>query len=135
MFDRLTRHWHELRQGEPGRRFVEEYHRRQAAARSPARRGGVLVSGVFVLVAGVFFLPAPGPGFLVIALGAAMVAQESLVAARAADWTEVRARRLVAWALRVWHEGSLFSRGLVALGALGIAAAAGWGAYWFVFLR
>jgi uncharacterized protein (TIGR02611 family) len=135
MIDQLKRQWHELKDGEPGTRFQDQYRRRQAAARSPARRGAVVGGGLVVLAAGVFFLPAPGPGFLVIALGAAMVAQESLVAARASDWTEVRLRALVSWARRVWREGSAVTRGLIVLGALALAGGAGWAAYELVLAR
>jgi hypothetical protein len=47
------------------------------------------------MVLGVVFLPLPGPGLLIIAAGALLVAEESLSAARALDWLERKARRLM----------------------------------------
>ncbi len=55
------------------------------------------------MAAGLFFLPAPGPGFLILFAGAALLAEESLTAARALDWTEVRLRRLAKWGRRAWR--------------------------------
>ena len=45
------------------------------------------------MLAGVAFLPLPGPGLLIIAVGALLMAEVSLSAARALDWLELKARR------------------------------------------
>ncbi|HEX8384644.1 MAG TPA: PGPGW domain-containing protein [Rubricoccaceae bacterium] len=135
MFDSVKRQWREVRSGEPGSRFQDQYERRQKSGRSPVRKGAVVVAGLVVLACGVFLLPAPGPGFLVVAIGAALVAEESLVAARASDWTEVRLRRLASGALRVWGEASPVTRGLLVLVALALAGGAGWATYELVLAR
>ncbi|HEX8299147.1 MAG TPA: PGPGW domain-containing protein, partial [Rubricoccaceae bacterium] len=88
-----------------------------------------------VLAAGVFLLPAPGPGFLVVALGAALVAQESLAAARAADKTEVWLRGVAAWGIRVWRRSSGGVKGLIVLAALALAGLGAWAAYHVIFGR
>jgi hypothetical protein len=43
-------------------------------------------------------LVAPGPGIVVLVIGASLVAQESLQAARLLDRAEVLVRRIIAWA-------------------------------------
>jgi hypothetical protein len=50
-----------------------------------------------------FFLLVPGPGILVLFVGAGLLAEQSLITARALDWTEIRLRRLVAWAQKAWR--------------------------------
>lgn len=94
MFGRFRKRWRDLLNAKPGRRFQNRYYGRKQ------RRSGVftkllcVVVGSLLMVAGIVLLPAPGPGLLVIFLGAAMVAQESLLMARACDWVEVKARAL-----------------------------------------
>jgi hypothetical protein len=46
------------------------------------------------MLSGFILLFVPGPGLLLIAVGAALLARESLAVARALDWLEVRGRRL-----------------------------------------
>jgi hypothetical protein len=50
---------------------------------------------VAVLLAGAIMLVAPGPGVLVFALGAALVAEESLWMAKLLDRAELRIRSLI----------------------------------------
>lgn len=96
MIQRLKTGWRELRQGEPGRRFRGCYERRHSRARhAGGRKWSVIVAGL-IAVAGIVLLPLPGPGMLVVALGAFLVAQESLTAARMLDQLELRARALIA---------------------------------------
>jgi hypothetical protein len=44
------------------------------------------------MLAGIVLLPAPGPGMVVVLVGAAMLARESLVVARACDSAEMKVR-------------------------------------------
>ena len=54
-----------------------------------------IFGGMAVLLAGAVMLVAPGPGILVFALGAALVAEESLWMAKLLDRMEVRIRRAI----------------------------------------
>jgi hypothetical protein len=82
--------WQELKRGKPGHRFQGRYER--------ANRGGgprkwlLIAGGALLILAGIVFLPLPGPGMLIIAAGAFLMAQESRAAARALDWIELRVR-------------------------------------------
>ena len=53
-----------------------------------------MLFGVAVILFGIFLLFVPGPGWLTIFVGAAMIAGESLTMARFLDWVEVKLRRI-----------------------------------------
>ena len=55
-----------------------------------ARRGGVFIVGVSLLVAGAAMLVLPGPGIAVILLGLVVLAREFSWARRALDWARQR---------------------------------------------
>jgi hypothetical protein len=82
--------WRELVKGRPGRRFVR-YHERMrkgASYRSMAAAIAVVLLGVLLSVT-------PGPGFVFVVLGAAMLAGRSRRVARALDRAEIRGRKAV----------------------------------------
>jgi hypothetical protein len=81
------------------------------------------------MAAGIIFLPAPGPGTIIFFIGASLIAQESFLAARALDWTELRLRKLAAWSLGVWHHTSLMVKILLMLFAMALTGAVGFGVY------
>jgi len=87
--------WQELKRGEPGRRFQSRYERGQGGASGRARKWSIIAGGLALVLAGIVFLPLPGPGLLIIAAGALLMAEESLGAARALDWLERKARRVI----------------------------------------
>ena len=96
MIDALKTRWRELRQGEPGRRFRARYERRRSNRRhAGGRKWAMIVVGALIALAGIVLLPLPGPGMLVIALGALLVAEESLSVAKVLDALELRARALI----------------------------------------
>jgi hypothetical protein len=96
VIDGLKTRWRELRRGEPGRRFRARYERRHARARhAGGRKWSVIVAGLLIALAGIVLLPLPGPGLLVIALGALLVAEQSVIAARILDSLEMRGRALI----------------------------------------
>ena len=96
MIERLKTSWRELRHGKPGRRFRDRYDRRRSHSRhAGGRKWSMIVGGVLIVLAGIVLLPLPGPGMLVVALGALLVAEESLSMARALDWLELKGRRLL----------------------------------------
>jgi uncharacterized protein (TIGR02611 family) len=59
-----------------------------------ARRGGVFIVGVSLLVAGAAMLVLPGPGIAVILLGLVVLAKEFSWARRVLDWARQRAVQL-----------------------------------------
>jgi hypothetical protein len=78
----------------------------------------MLVAGVLLMAAGIFLMPAPGPGFIVVLLGGALLSEESMFVARALDRMEVWVRKL-----------SLAQRIAIVLLAAALVAAAGWLGY------
>jgi hypothetical protein len=86
------RHWRELKQGEPGSRFERLYHRRQEKRRRAWEKPVLLILAAVMVAAGVVMLVVPGPGLLALLVGAAMIAHESLLGARALDWAELKLR-------------------------------------------
>lgn len=135
VIERLKESWGRLRSEPAGERFQRSYERRHEEGVSAARRWGTIALGVAVLAAGIFFLPAPGPGMVIVAVGAGLIAQESSHAARLLDRAELLVRRVLGWGRDVYRRAPPVGR--VLLIALGVAVAAGaaYGAYWFFFLR
>ena len=104
MLDTLKQHWHEFAAPAPGQRFEEHFNRRQRHRPSALHKKILAIGGgILTMGAGLFFLLAPGPGILILLLGATLVAQESLWAARLMDWLDLRLRPLVDWAWTRWH--------------------------------
>ena len=101
MMQRLKKSWRELKAAKAGERFQERY--RRSSGEGPLRKVLFIGGGILVMAAGVFFLPAPGPGMLILVVGAGLIAEESLIAARALDWMEIRLRRFAKWARRAWR--------------------------------
>jgi Putative transmembrane protein (PGPGW) len=91
MFD--TRGWDRFVHSSPGRRFQERYRRMQHETGSAWRRCAFVVGGVALALVGLFFMAVPGPGIPILAIGLALVAQESAVLARLLDRAEIKLRR------------------------------------------
>jgi hypothetical protein len=127
--------WAELKRGKPGKRFQERYKRKNPGGKRSGKKLATLILGFIVFAAGLFFLPAPGPGIIIVALGAALIAQASLLGARALDWCELKIRALIAWALGVWESAGAVARAAIVMGGIVIAAAGGYGAWWITFGR
>jgi hypothetical protein len=115
VLEHLKENWRCLRTGRPGERFQRLYRMRQRSARSKLRKIVVLTIGVVVTGLGLFFLPAAGPGTPILLIGASMVAGESLLSARLFDWLELRLRKLISVAFRLWNETPLVLRAVIAL--------------------
>jgi hypothetical protein len=84
----------QLLRGTPGRRFRALHRSRRR--RHAALKALSIATGVFLILVGVVLLPTPGPGLLAAALGAGLIAGESLAFARALDRLELRLRSLLA---------------------------------------
>ncbi|MBL0162479.1 MAG: hypothetical protein IPP82_02180 [Xanthomonadales bacterium] len=100
----LRKQWQHFKAMPCGRRFQTRHRMRRAKARG-ALHGFMLMGGGFLLViAGIAMLVLPGPGLLTIVIGAALIAEESLVAARLLDRVDSCAsmwlRRWRAWRQR-----------------------------------
>lgn len=100
MLKKLKRSWSSLKRGRPGSRFEEQYDRQRKAGSSAVGRVLRITAGLITLPLGLFLLPAPGPGFIVVAIGAVLIAREFRFAAQLLDRLEVRGRKLFAWARR-----------------------------------
>jgi hypothetical protein len=88
-----TQSWDRFVHALPGRRFQERYRRMQREKGSAWRRCALVCAGIVLLIVGLFFLAVPGPGIPILAIGLALIAQESAVLARFLDRAELRLRR------------------------------------------
>jgi uncharacterized protein (TIGR02611 family) len=121
--------WHRLKEAEPGHRFQAEYEHHRETRRGRLGRVLSVGAGLLIVAIGIVGLPAPGPGFLVIGLGGALLARESRTVARAMDWGEVRLRRVLHWARTWWKHAAPVARALLVVVGLGLAGVAGYVAY------
>ncbi|HEY0179723.1 MAG TPA: PGPGW domain-containing protein [Dokdonella sp.] len=99
---RLRSTWRAFRALPAGTRFRRVYERRRGRRGGWPRRVLVVAAGCAALAAGVAMLVLPGPGLLVMLLGAGLIAGESLVAARLLDRIDLAVERGVErW--RAWR--------------------------------
>ncbi len=90
MFDWLRTHFRAFLAARSGTRFRRQHRRRQARPHL-ARTILAVIGGVLLLLVGIVMLVTPGPGLVVMAIGAALVAGESLLIARVLDRVDFRA--------------------------------------------
>ena len=133
MLDGIKSHWNDLKAGKPGRRFQDHYKKRHEKQSSPWRKALFLGGGALIVAAGIFFLPAPGPGFLIIFLGGGLMAQESKHAARVLDWCEKQLRAIADWGLGIWKRAATPLRVAIVTFGLIVAGGAGYFAYTIFF--
>ncbi len=86
--------WQDFKKSQPGERFEDFYRKRQAdrSSRFPWKRILYVFLGIILSLGGVVLLGMPGPGLLVMALGLALVAGESLTLAKGMDKLELLLR-------------------------------------------
>ncbi len=106
----------------------------------PVKRASVepplfIILGIAIVAAGLVALPAPGPGTVVLAIGAGLLARESKLIARGMDWLEVRLRRLFQWSKRRWHDTPLWGKGAIVFASARVTAGAAWAAYQVLLQR
>ena len=135
MFKYLKEEWRELKKGAPGNRFRQrcERARRARKDKSAIRRFVVPVVGVLLLAVGVAFCILPGPGLPLVAIGGAMLAQQSMTVATALDWLELTSRYLFNRGTKWWRNASLVAKNVVIVLAAAAMSAVGYGAYQFLF--
>lgn len=61
------------------------------------RKPLILIIGSAVIFAGIILLPLPGPGWVVIFLGFAVLATEFEAAERIRDWFVTQLKKLISW--------------------------------------
>ena len=83
----------DLAHSAPGQRFQDRYRRKSQTERGRLARCAVILAGISLTLVGIFFLAVPGPGIPILAIGLALIAQESAITARLLDRAEVRIRR------------------------------------------
>ena len=103
MLTRLKKYWSSLKQGHPGSRFREQYEKERRKQKSTVGRVLRIAVGFILMPIGLFFLAVPGPGLLIIGLGAVLIAREFRFAAIALDRIEVRGRQVYKWAKQRWQ--------------------------------
>jgi uncharacterized protein (TIGR02611 family) len=133
MFGTLKQQWRDLTKVKPGTRFQNRYHRRKGRRCTSWVKPFYLTLGAVLLLTGIVLMAAPGPGILMAFIGAGMLAEESLLAARALDAAELKIRAAINGASRLWQRASAALKALVAFAAALVAAAAGWVTYAVLF--
>lgn len=103
MFKELKHEWSQLKRGKPGSRFQDQFDRNQREKKSNIGRVLRVVAGLILLPIGLFFLAVPGPGLVIIAIGAVLIAREFGFAARFLDAVEVWSRNVITWTQRRWE--------------------------------
>jgi len=95
VFSELRKDWRVIRNNPPGERFQARYRRRRKdlPVFHPWRIIRV-IAGVLLIPLGMVLWFIPGPGWLTIFLGLALLAVESRQLSAFLDWTEVRIRRV-----------------------------------------
>ncbi len=84
-----------------GRRFQQRNRARRERKAGLVRKTLVISLGVIIILAGIAMLVLPGPGILTMIIGAALIAEESVFAARLLDRADLWiTRRVVAWRQR-----------------------------------
>ena len=95
MLRHLKQIWQRFRAGLPGRRFQQQFRLRQRFRSGAARRVFFISAGILLAAVGVSLLFVPGPGIIILLVGAVLVAQQSSLAARAFDRIEIRLRKFI----------------------------------------
>ncbi len=126
--------WRLFKEIEPGHRFQTRYnnHRRlRERGETPRyRRLFNLAGGPALIVAGIAFIPTPGPSYMIIVIGMWLLAGEFLLLARFFDRLDVRLRRLGRWIRGLWVGLPALAKPLVVMTCI---AALGYGAYYLFF--
>lgn len=84
--------WRDFWRAAPGKRFSQRYQRLNQADRGVPARIARWVAGLVLIVLGIIFMPLPGPGFVPVLAGFALLAGESLRVAMFLDRAEMRVR-------------------------------------------
>jgi hypothetical protein len=136
MLPKLKHQWTQLKHYPPGQRFRRRYEaRRQAEPRKTSLLRHITIFSIAAVLAVIGFVLVfmPGPAVLFFFLSGAVLAEESLTAARVLDWLEVRLRHLFAWARRWWARRSTPVRVLLSLSVALVTGASAYLSYQLLF--
>ena len=135
MLEKVKESWKQFKESEPGHRFEDRYNRRQEQSQGRFDAGKIfnMAAGVVVTLAGIFFIPAPGPGSMIIFLGLGLIGCEFLPSARFLDRAEVKVRTAADEIKDLWKRSSIPVKILISLFALALTGAMGYGAYELFF--
>ncbi len=117
MFEKLKKNWKELLASEPGNRFQVRYWRlrKKRSNRFRLKKFFRIFSGIIVIFIGMFFWLIPGSGWLIIIIGAGIIAGESLIVARCMDWAEIKIRVIIFKFNETWHSQNLIIKIIIIL--------------------
>jgi hypothetical protein len=103
---RVKENWQQFRESKPGYRFQNRYDRRQKATQGQWNKGKLfnIVGGIAIALAGLFLVPFPGPGSVIILVGLGLLGREFLPVAYSLDWAEVRLRGLAQQAKAIYRK-------------------------------
>ena len=118
MSKKSTHTWQVLKGFPPGKRFELFFNHRQTLHSSFLRRLSIIGGGIFFVIAGFIFLPTPVPGILLLFFGGSLLAQESLIAARILDWSEMRMRHFIMTSSRFWTKTHISLKVLIIMKCL-----------------
>jgi hypothetical protein len=124
MLKKLRERFRALAEEPAGSRFSNHYHKvHSRGGRGLPHKVLLIAGGIVVIAIGLVMLPAPGPGIIVIGIGGAMIAQESLAVAKLLDSIEVKGRALFRRLKSAWKKSSPLTRlSAIAMFALCFAA-------------
>lgn len=128
MIARIRRELCALRDDAPGVRFEHGFDRTRV--RNPAIRTGLVSLGFVLMATAAVTFFVPGPNFVLVLAGLALVTGQSRHGARLLDRLELGARR---WRRRVWRPYT-HKTAVIVLAVL-VAAALAAGIAWFLYVR
>lgn len=95
MFESFRAQFHQFVADRSGTRFQQRYRRRTERPGGIVRKSLVFALATLLLLIGLLLLVLPGPGLLVIVIGAGLFAEESLLIARLLDRIDLSLTRRV----------------------------------------
>jgi hypothetical protein len=129
MFEHLKTNWQQFKEAPSGQRFQMRFRQRQNTHRHALQKYLAIIGGIVLMATGLFLMAVPGPGVLVLAIGAGFVAQESRYAAKLLDAIEPPLLRASKYLMRLWRRTSTMARIATVSIAVLIAGMAAVGAY------
>lgn len=135
MLKKFKQSWRRFQSSTPGQRFQKRYAQHRKSAHGILLRIFFSGAGLLLVAAGIFFLPAPGPGLVIVVLGASLLAQESLWVARVLDGTELILRNMYARSVRCWRAASSAFKAFLGFFAVVLFAALALSAYRILFVN
>jgi len=97
LFEQLKKDWKIVRETQPGNRFQARYrYREYQSPSSRVKRVLKIIFGIALIPLGILLWFVPGPGWLVIFIGLALLAGSSKTLSRLLDRAELFIRRIIA---------------------------------------